>query len=88
VANQLTSVMWAAACPRPIVLPSSGVAPASIREAVSYASVESGRVRPGGADLRVEKHVFTMLSAIQTNAQVKGAAKRTMLGPHPWRPPE
>jgi hypothetical protein len=88
VTEYTTSTFWAAACPRPIVSPSSGVAMAPIREAICHASVESGRMRPGGADLRVAKRVFTMLSAIQTNAQVKSAAKRAVLGPHPWRPPE
>jgi hypothetical protein len=88
----MTSMTWTAACPRPIVLSPCGTAtapaPMSIPEPVRYASVESGRVRLGAIDMRVEQHVFAMFSAIQTNAQVKGASKRAVLGPHPWRPPE
>jgi hypothetical protein len=86
------SMIWAAACPRPTVLSPRGIATtlASLPsvEPVRYASLESGRVRPGGADVRVEQHVCAMFSATQTNAQVKGAMKRAALGPHPWRPPE
>jgi hypothetical protein len=45
-------------------------------------------VRHGGVDLQAW-HVLGMFPATQTNAQVKGAArKRAAVGPYPWRPPE
>ncbi|GAA4639414.1 hypothetical protein GCM10023196_100940 [Actinoallomurus vinaceus] len=90
--NTLISSTWAAACARPTMVSPSGstVVAASLPslESVRYASVESGRVRPGGMDLQAW-HVLGMFPATQTNAQVKGAArKRAAVGPYPWRPPE
>jgi hypothetical protein len=85
--------LWAADHPRPAVLSPCG-APQALtgvmipEPATRYESVEFGRVRSGGLDLRVEQHVLATFSAIQMNAQVKGASKRAALGPYPWRPPE
>ena len=88
--NTISSI-WAAACARPAMVSPSGrtMTKASLlsAELSGYASLESGRVRPGGADLRTW-HVLGMFPAVQTNAQVKGATKRPEMGPHPWRPPE
>jgi hypothetical protein len=85
------SSTWAAACARPMVsLSGSTVRSAFLPslESVRYASVKSGRVRPGGVDLQAW-HVLGMFPATQTNAQVKGAAEeRAAVGPYPWRPPE
>jgi hypothetical protein len=84
VSNHIGSLTWAAACPRPTVLAFRGVTPSS----AGYASLECGRVRPDGADKRVEMHVFATLAAAQKNAQVKDTGIRMPLGPPPWRPPE
>jgi hypothetical protein len=90
VTKLVMSTLWAADRLRPTVLSPCGIAtapaPISIPDPVRYASL--GRTRLGGLELRVEQHVFAMFPAIQMNAQVKGASKRTSLGPHPWRPPE
>jgi hypothetical protein len=100
VRSTTTLTTWIAGCPRPVVLPPCGAAfgpfdgtamstaPLPLTERVRYAPAEIGRGRPAGVDLRVEQHVLAMSSAIQTNAQVKSASKRILLGPHPWRPPE
>ncbi|GAA0362455.1 hypothetical protein GCM10010151_60600 [Actinoallomurus spadix] len=89
--NTLIPTTWAAACARPAMVSASGstVVATSLSSLESrYASVEGGRVRPGGADLQTW-HVLGMFPATQTNAQVKGAAeKRAGVGPYPWRPPE
>ncbi len=89
--TNLAMTLWAADHPRPAVLTPCGAtlapAPVRITEPTRYES-DFGRVRSGGLDLRVEQHVLAMFSAIQTNAQVKSASKRTALGPYPWRPPE
>jgi hypothetical protein len=91
VRNTLISQPWAAACARPAMVSLSGstAQSASLSSLESrYASVECGRVRPGGIDLQAW-HVLGMFPATQTNAQVKGAAdKRAGVGPYPWRPPE
>lgn len=100
VTKTMNLTSWTVGCPRPVVLPLSGIgfgafagaaaspAPLPLTERVRYASAEIGRERSVGVDLRVEPHVLAMPTAIQMNAQVKGASKRILLGPHPWRPPE
>jgi hypothetical protein len=91
VRNTLISFPWAAACARPAMVSLSGsTAQSAFLSSIEsrYASVECGRVRPGGIDLQAW-HVLGMFPATQTNAQVKGAAKkRAAVGPYPWRPPE
>jgi hypothetical protein len=81
---------WAAACARPVMVPPSGsgvlAASSQSRDLVGYVP-ESGRERLSGIDLQAW-HVLGMFPAVQTNAQVKGAAKRPETGPYPWRPPE
>jgi len=91
VANLTILTSWAAVCPRPPAFslhgPDATLTSWSIVEPARYASVESGRVRPGGSDLQARQHV-AMLPANPMNAQVKGATKRAAKGPYPWRPPE
>ena len=84
----------AAACPQPAVpawrsAVSTSVIALTNVEPGGYGSAEAGRVRRLGANPQAQRHVLVTFPTVLMDAQVKGAEKRAVLGPHhPWRPPE